>query len=30
MERGDDSLPRAPITGKAAGERPVLAVIERQ
>ncbi len=30
MERGDDALPRAPITGKAAGERPVLAVIERQ
>jgi catechol 1,2-dioxygenase len=30
MEPGDDALPRAPITGKAAGERPVLAVIERQ
>ena len=30
MERGDDALPRAPITGKADGERPVLAVLERQ
>ncbi len=30
MEPGDSSLPRAPITGKASGERPVLAVLERK
>jgi catechol 1,2-dioxygenase len=29
IEPGDSSLPRAPITGKAAGDRPVLAVLER-
>lgn len=29
MESGDSKLPRAPITGKADGERPVLPVLER-
>jgi hydroxyquinol 1,2-dioxygenase len=29
IEPGDSVLPRAPITGKAAGDRPVLAVLER-
>jgi catechol 1,2-dioxygenase len=29
VEPGDSALPRAPITGKAGGERPVLAVLER-
>ena len=30
IEPGDDALPRAPITGKATGERPVLALLERR
>ncbi len=29
IEPGDSALPRAPISGKAEGERPVLAVLER-
>jgi hydroxyquinol 1,2-dioxygenase len=30
MDRGEAMLPRPPITGKASGERPVLAVLERK
>lgn len=30
VERGDSALPRAPITGKAAGDRPTLALLERK
>ena len=30
IEPGDSVLPRAPITGKAEGDRPVLAVLERK
>jgi catechol 1,2-dioxygenase len=30
IEPGDSALPRAPITGKASGERPALAVLERR
>ncbi len=30
IEAGDSALPRAPITGKASGDRPVLAVLERR
>jgi hydroxyquinol 1,2-dioxygenase len=30
IEPGDSALPRAPISGKAGGERPVLAVLERK
>jgi hydroxyquinol 1,2-dioxygenase len=30
IEAGDSTLPRAPITGKASGDRPVLAVLERR
>jgi hydroxyquinol 1,2-dioxygenase len=29
IESGDSALPRAPITGKASGDRPVLARLER-
>jgi len=30
IEPGDSALPRAPISGKASGERPVLALLERR
>jgi hydroxyquinol 1,2-dioxygenase len=30
VEPGDSALPRAPISGKASGERPTLAVLERR
>jgi hydroxyquinol 1,2-dioxygenase len=30
IEPGDSALPRAPISAKASGERPVLAVLERR
>jgi hydroxyquinol 1,2-dioxygenase len=30
IEAGDCALPRAPITGKASGDRPMLAVLERR
>jgi len=30
IEPGDSALPRAPISGKAEGERPVLAILERK
>jgi hydroxyquinol 1,2-dioxygenase len=30
IEAGDNSLPKPPITGKASGARPVLAVLERR
>ena len=29
IEPGDSMLPRPPITGKATGDRPVMAVLER-
>jgi hypothetical protein len=29
MDAGPSKLPRAPITGKAQGERPALPVLER-
>jgi len=30
MEAGESKLPRAPIQGKASGERPTLPVLERR
>ena len=30
MDTGEAMLPRAPITGKAEGDRPVLTVLERK
>ena len=29
IDRGDDAMPAAPITGKAAGERPALEILQR-